>query len=511
MRLTSADYAWAAKDSYRNLDPSRIGEKDVELNGHPYKAFAYVESASGFHATAYRQLEPPYGVVIAYRGTDTDFKNHALTGVQDVAVDTIMVGDRFNPQEADARHFTQVVLEKAARQGIRRDLITVTGHSMGGTLAQIEAWRFGLRGETFNAYGAVELGIGVPEGGSQVIDHVLAADPVSACSRHFGKLRVYATAADVQGLREAGYLDGQHGLGRALSALRLGDHGIDNFAPDRGDSVLTAANEARADRYAGAIAAFRRDAWATRAGLHASTTMPWSAPWGLARMTEAIEAGSVTVLRTRAGVERLGHAVAHQADRAWDAARGPREAVAQAAAGALRRLDRGWAGLTPGHASVPAHRLAARAAASDSYPAPASGVATPWTPAMPVTPLLGDPDHPASGLYVQALDAVRRMEARHGLPGGPHSERVAGALVVAARRDGLQRIDHAEPSADRARVIAVQGERHGPSRRLAAIDTALAAGMPLERSSAAALAAQEPVPGEAPPMAAPAIAHAPVR
>jgi hypothetical protein len=339
MRLGSADYAWASKASYRNMDPFRSGEKGVELNGHPYKIFAYVESASGFHATAYRQLEPPYGIVIAYRGTDTDFRHHSLTGVQDVAVDAIMVADRLNPQEADARKFTQAVLAKAAEQGIPRDLITVTGHSMGGTLAQVEAWRFGLRGETFNAYGAAELGIGVPEGGSQVIDNVLAADPVSACSRHFGQVRVYATPADVASLRESGYLDGQHGLGRALAGLRIGDHDIDNFAPDRGESVLTAASEARAGRYADAVTAFRQDARAARAGLHASARVPWSATWSLARVTEAVEVGTATGLHAKAATDQLGHAVAHRADRAWDAARlavrGTREAVAQAADGTV--------------------------------------------------------------------------------------------------------------------------------------------------------------------------------
>jgi len=507
MSPTSSEYAWAAKAAYRDLDAARTGQKDVGLNGHPYKVFAYVSSPSGFHATAYRQLEPPYGVVIGYRGTDSDFKNHTLTGVQDVAVDAIMVADRLNPQEADARSFTQMVLEKAQRQGIPRDLVTVTGHSMGGTLAQIEAWRFGLRGETFNAYGAAELGIGIPEGGSQVIDNVLAGDPVSACSRHFGQVRVYATPADLASLRDSGYLEGRHGLGRALAALRVADHGIDNWAPDDGESVLTVANEARAERYSGAITAFRRDAWAARAGLRVSTEVPWSATWSLARVTEAVEVGSATALRARAGIERLGHAVAHQAERAWEAGRETREAIAQVATGALRRLEPGRR--AGGHADAPG--LSARSPAPGSFPASASGDAAPAVAANLRTPLLGEHGHPATGLYAQAFDAVKRMEARHDLPGGPHSERLAGALAVAATREGLQRIDHAEPSVDRARIVAVQGELHGPFRRLVAVDTALAASTPLEHSSAQALVMQEPAPYPSQPMAAPAVAHAPAR
>lgn len=511
MTLDRSDYAWAAKAPYTTPTPRQLDHEQVLLNGHPYQVFAHAETASGFHAVAYRQVEAPHAVVIAYRGTDTDFKHHTLTGVQDVAVDTIMVADRFNPQEADARRFTQAVLERAAAQGIPRDLITVTGHSMGGTLAQIEAWRYGLRGETFNAYGAAELGMGVPEGGSQVIDNVLAGDPVSACSRHFGQVRVYATPADVAGLRENGYLDGQHGLGRALAALRVGDHGIDNFAPDHGTSVLTVDNEARADRYAGAIAAFRQDAWAARAGLHASTAVPWSATWSLARTTEVVETATATGLHVKAATERLGRAAARQADRAWDAARvalhDTREALAQAADVPLRQLEQGWAGVTAAFADAPATGPVRRALAASSFPVSASDAPAPWVPPMLEAPRLGERDHPASQLYVQALDAVRRMEIRHGLPGGPHSERVAGALVVAAQREGLQRIDRAEPSVDRARVIAVQGGMQDPFRRLASVDTVLAASTPLERSSADALTAPAPALQPSMPVAAQVVAH----
>jgi putative lipase involved disintegration of autophagic bodies len=35
--------------------------------------------------------------------------------------------------------------------------VTVTGHSLGGALAQITSHHFNVKGETFNAYGAVSL------------------------------------------------------------------------------------------------------------------------------------------------------------------------------------------------------------------------------------------------------------------------------------------------------------------------------------------------------------------
>jgi len=79
------------------------------------------------------------------------------------------------------------------------------GHSLGGVLAQITAYKFRLHGETFNAYGAVSLGYDIPEGGTQVVNHVKASDPVSAASRHFGQVRQYASAKDV---RTVGALSG---------------------------------------------------------------------------------------------------------------------------------------------------------------------------------------------------------------------------------------------------------------------------------------------------------------
>src|SRR3546814_9639280 len=75
--------------------------------------------------------------------------------------------------------------------------VTVTGHSLGGTLAQITAHHFDLRGETFNAYGAASLGYRIPEGGDRVLNHVMAADVVSAASPHYGQVRVYAKPREI--------------------------------------------------------------------------------------------------------------------------------------------------------------------------------------------------------------------------------------------------------------------------------------------------------------------------
>jgi hypothetical protein len=53
-----------------------------------------------------------------------------------------------------------------------------------------------------NAYGAASLGYRIPEGGDRVLNHVMAADVVSAASPHYGQVRVYATPREIAQLQD---------------------------------------------------------------------------------------------------------------------------------------------------------------------------------------------------------------------------------------------------------------------------------------------------------------------
>jgi len=92
--------------------------------------------------------------------------------------------------------------------------------------------------------------------------------------------------------------------------------------------------------------------------------------------------------------------------------------------------------------------------------------------------------HPDHELYRQALGAVQRLDAQHRRDSGEHSENLAAALTVAARREGLSKIDHVILSEDKSNTYAVQGEIDSPLKRIAGVSTAEAAVTPIKGSSA---------------------------
>ena len=132
-----------------------------------------------------------------------------------------MVVARTNVQAPDAIALTQRALAYAKKEG--QDLgqrppeVTVTGHSLGGALAQITSHHFNVKGETFNAYGAVSLSYRIPEGGNTMINHVMASDPVSAASPHFGQVRIYAKPDEI----------------KTLAANGFSNHALRDLIPDR--------------------------------------------------------------------------------------------------------------------------------------------------------------------------------------------------------------------------------------------------------------------------------------
>lgn len=98
-------------------------------------------------------------------------------------------------------------------------------------------------------------------------------------------------------------------------------------------------------------------------------------------------------------------------------------------------------------------------------------------------PLLSDAAHPGHAAYQQALAAVGRLDAQQGRATNQLSANLAGALAVAAKQQGLGRIDHVVLSDDARTAYAVQGDLQQPFKRWASVDVVQAVNTPLAQAS----------------------------
>ncbi|NIK39028.1 pimeloyl-ACP methyl ester carboxylesterase [Xanthomonas arboricola] len=235
MTLTSQQYAALSRDVYD--EPEQTGPRSpiVDIGGVSYQRLKYVDSPSGYQGIVYQRVDTQE-IIVAHRGTETErqLKEDGLY------TDGGMVTARYNNQAAEALELTRYALNYAHEfgNGGKTPEVTVTGHSLGGDLAQVTAHHYGLKGETFNAYGAVSLDRRIPEGGHDVINHVMAGDAVSAASKHYGQVKIYATPQEVATLQKAGYANDRSLLDDRNPAVAkpLGDsHRMHNFLPVDGD------------------------------------------------------------------------------------------------------------------------------------------------------------------------------------------------------------------------------------------------------------------------------------
>ena len=123
----------AAGYSYKNGSPAPDG----------YKVVKSVDNKdTGFHAEV---LVKGNDVIVAYRGTD-------ITSVQDIRNDVAMARNKIPAQATDA-----IKVYDQVKQDYPNSDITVTGHSLGGSLSQIVSSVRGCGAVTFNAYGTKDM------------------------------------------------------------------------------------------------------------------------------------------------------------------------------------------------------------------------------------------------------------------------------------------------------------------------------------------------------------------
>ena len=513
MSISTQDYALLSKDSYNGWPK----DKDVTLSGIEYKVYdTFNDPVTGYHGTAY-QRKDTNEIVITHRGTEPNLEG----GIQDGLTDLGMVATGGNAQVFDARYFTNRVLAQVAKDNpdpAHRPTVTLTGHSLGGALAEITAHEFHLRGETFNGYGAVNLQHDIPEGGHQVINHVRATDVVSAASHHFGSVRVYATAQDIADMQAGGYDDKvtASSLRNPLKPLSFDAHSITNFAPDDPSltpSDLSPENDARARAHGQAIHLWREDvqslrsntlskAWETAHKVGTARDMLSSAGRSVLhgdfhqagqtleqvghRTVDNLKHQRDTVLHTAAlageAAAHVGHKVAHAASEAYDDARDAmkRSAHELAEGAQMAKQQAKLVGRVMGEGlSDMAHTLSHPGSWFDhksAAPAPAAS--------------LDHPSHPGNTMYRQCLDGVTKLNAQHDVAPSARDANFAGALAVKAAAHGLSRVDHVLLSDDASRAFAVQGQLGGWDKRLASVETVAALHTPLATSSAQWEAAQ---------------------
>ena len=121
---------------------------------------------------------------------------------------------------------------------------------------------------------------------------------------------------------------------------------------------------------------------------------------------------------------------------------------------------------------------------------PSAGVAGPRTQAAlrhADAQLVNSPVHPDHGLFVRVLHQLRVAELERGIAPDPHDERIAGALLVQMRRDGIEHVDRVEINRDGSRLRAIWvsplRDEPGLNRTSCAIDLHRAAEQSLRASS----------------------------
>ena len=198
MTVTTSIYALLAKASYsRNYDGEKIEAQealnlwlydDIEYNNPEWHVLSvngkdYTSYASGFDGVAYGLDSNNDGIyeeiVITYAGSQEL--------IQDWIINDGQIAIGVTPaQSTDALAFYAMVVGQYGSDDIN---ISITGHSLGGALAQIVQSYFGNYTVTFNAPGMAQQTSGT--GYNNVVNYVNLNDFIGCYGTHVGETRYY--------------------------------------------------------------------------------------------------------------------------------------------------------------------------------------------------------------------------------------------------------------------------------------------------------------------------------
>ena len=268
---STQEYANLAEHAYKDLavgvrSPDR--PEKLTLGGHDYYVLEHASNPqTGYQGTIYQDINSGE-IIVAHRGTKDG---------TDIGADIDMVRSKTNNQINDAMRLVEHAkdyAEKWHRENPNQPYpaLSTTGHSLGGTLAEVTAYRQNLHGETFNAYGAVGMrGMpAYPITNSNVVNHVIATDAVSAANEHYGEVRTYARTRDIAALVNYGY--GQYNpMPDNPTPLAVGSlaasHSIQYFT-SAGNVLSNPQYSARAHEYNDMIQTYRHDVHNRRDTIH---------------------------------------------------------------------------------------------------------------------------------------------------------------------------------------------------------------------------------------------------
>jgi hypothetical protein len=477
MSMNTQQYANLASDAYNQ----RKAKEVVTLEGVKYEVIEHFENPrNSYQGTIYRRIDTEE-IVVAHRGTE--MKNIPGVVLDLAYTDGSMVLSKVNPQAEDAIQLTRRALEFSEREGRltgHMPEVSVTGHSLGGTLAQITAHHFDLRGEAFNPYGAASLGMRIPEGGNKMLNHVMAADLVSSAAPHYGQVKIYAEQKEMDMLGRFGYDNDRQGLGdlRAKGAApfaTIGSHFMSHFMHGEGSknqSILADPSaQARVEKYDAMIDKFRDDVRWQRG---AFTALGQASSYLLGNREpaerEPLAAGEPAL--------RAGHVKEHVVVPPLPAyfregfpepARDSRAMPSTESAPKTDRLETERLVIPP----LPEYMRE-----------PSASRSTVDTSRQTAALQLNDSLHPDNAMFRQILSGVHDEDRKRGREPDPLSEQVAAGLTVDAKARGLNSVGFFQFSADGSK--AYMTDTRDPSSefaRTAAGDVGRAAQQSIASSS----------------------------
>jgi hypothetical protein len=221
MPLPSEQYAFLAQAIYKPVTVDDDLKSDIR---HYTVLYVSPPSATNYRGAVVRD-EATRQLIVVNKGTDP-------SNIHDITADLGMGMMGAPTQWPEAARTMRWALGHAELENIPVSDISITGHSLGGALAQLQAAMpesAGVHAETFNTYGArsmamsPHLHLDAQAAEDRVINHRMYHDPVSKLADPIGRSVYYMDHADYQRHHQGGLSPiGEVG---AIAAA----HGIGNF------------------------------------------------------------------------------------------------------------------------------------------------------------------------------------------------------------------------------------------------------------------------------------------